>query len=62
MATYLNPVYLCFKKFVYLFLAVLGLHCCMGFFLVAVIGSYSWASLQRLLLLQSTGSGLPGLQ
>ena len=40
---------------IYLFVAVLGLHCCTGFSLVAARGGYPGFSLQRLLLLQSTG-------
>ena len=59
-----------FKKiilFIYLFLPVLGLHCCAGFCLVAVSQGYSslrCASfpLQWLHLVQSTGSRLLGLQ
>ena len=41
MAAYLNPVCLCFFFFfnMYLFWAVLGLHCCIGFFLVAKVGA-----------------------
>ena len=40
------------KLFIYLFLTVLGLHCCMGFSLVAACVGFS---LQWLLLLQSMG-------
>ena len=51
------PVFL----YIHLFLAVLGLHCCTGFSLVAASGGYSsWRcvgfSLWWLLLLQTTGS------
>ena len=51
----------------YLFLAVLGLYCCVAFFLVAASGDYSRAqctgfSLQWLFLLQSTGSRMLRLQ
>ena len=53
-----------FKKiiyFMYLFLAVLGLHCCVGFSIVTASSGYSLAmihgfSLQGLLLLQSMAS------
>ena len=50
-----------------LFLAVLGLHCCVGFFLVVVSGGYSLVamhgfSLWWLLLLWSSGSKANGLQ
>ena len=44
--------------FIYLFLAVLGLHCCAGFSLVAVRSfSFQWP-----LLSQSAGSRALGLQ
>ena len=39
-----------FKIFIYLFLAVLGFHCCVGFSLVAVSGGYSLAVVSRLLI------------
>ena len=42
-----------FKKkivlFIYLFLTVLGLHCCVGFSLVAVSGGYSLVAAHGLL-------------
>ena len=40
-----------FKKsnFIYLFLAVLGLRCCVGFSLVAASGGYPPAAVHRLL-------------
>ena len=37
------------NNFIYLFLAVLGLHCCMGFSLVAVSRGYSVVAMHRLL-------------
>ena len=51
----------------YLFLAVLGLHCCVSFFSsCSKQGLFSSCdagfSLRRLLLLQSTGFRAPGLQ
>ena len=54
-----------FIYFIYLFLTVLGLHCCMGLSLVAETGGcsllqctgFSW----WLLLLQNMGSGVHGL-
>ena len=39
-----------FLKICYLFLAVLGLHCCAGFSLVAASGGYSPAAVSRLLI------------
>ena len=43
-----------FILFIYLFilrfLAVLGLHCCMGFFLVAAREGYSLVAVRRLLI------------
>ena len=50
--------HLCPFYVVYLFISALGLHCCAGFFLVAVSGRYSlfWFrsfSLGKILLLQS---------
>ena len=55
------------KKCNLLFLAVLGLHCCTGFPLIVASRGHSslWRagfSLQRLLLLWSTGSRALGLQ
>ena len=49
------------------FLAVLGLHCCMGFSLLVARGTTLELrcvgfSLQRLLWFRSTGSVVPGLQ
>ena len=38
-----------FNNFIYLFLAVLGLCCCAGFFLVAVSGDYTPVVVSRLL-------------
>ena len=46
----------------YLFLAVLGLCCCSGFSLVVAAGGYTRAAVSQLLLLQSTGSRVLGLQ
>ena len=37
-------------NFIYLFLGVLGLGCCMRFFLVVVSGCYSLAAVHRLLI------------
>ena len=53
-----DPISFLFKKstFVYLLMAVLGLHCCTGFSLVAMSGTYSPAVICRLLLLQSMDS------
>ena len=39
-----------FKNFTYLFLAVLGLRCCVGFSLVAVSASYSLVVVHGLLI------------
>ena len=43
--------YVLFKKILFIhlpvFLAVLGLHCCMGFFLVVVSGGYSVVEVYR---------------
>ena len=36
---------------IYLFMAVLGLHCCMGFYLVVVSGGSSLAGVNRLLII-----------
>ena len=44
------PVELFFKNFTYLFLAVLGLRCCVGFSLVAVSASYSLVVVHGLLI------------
>ena len=54
-----------FKKCIHLFVAVLVLHCCAGFSLVAASGDYFLAvdagfSSQWTLLLQSMGSGFTG--
>ena len=38
------------KKFMYLFLSVLGLHCCTGFSLVEASGGYSLVVVCRLLI------------
>ena len=38
------------KKYSYLFMAALGLHCCVGFSLVAVSGDYSLVVVCRLVL------------
>ena len=38
------------NSFIYLFWAVLGLHCCTGFSLVAASGDYSLAVVSRLLI------------
>ena len=55
--------YVALKKiiylFIYLFLTVLGLHCCVGISLVAACVGFS---LQWLLLLQSVGSRTHRLQ
>ena len=61
-----NICYSTFKiLFIYLFLAVLGLNCCVGFYLVAVSLGYS-AGAQVLIvvpsLVQSTGSRAVWLQ
>ena len=53
--------------FIYLFLSLLGLHCCMGFSLVTVNGGYFLVAGHKPLiavdfLLQSTGSRAHGLQ
>ena len=39
-----------FNSFIYLFLAVLGLHCCIGFCLVAATGGSSLAAVHGLLV------------
>ena len=39
-----------FIYFIYAFLAVLGLHCCVGFSLFAESGSYSLVAVCRLLI------------
>ena len=62
-----NQLYTLKKKIIYLFLATLGLRCCARTSLVAVSGGYSSLrcagfSLRWLLLLQSTGSRVHGLQ
>ena len=44
------------KLYISLFLAVLGLCCCVGFSLVAGSGGYSLVMVRWLLLLWSTGS------
>ena len=54
-----------FFKFIHLFVAVLVLHCCAGFSLVAASRDYflvvdAGFSSQRTLLLQSMGSGFTG--
>ena len=56
-----------FFKFIFLIWPMLDLHCGVGFSLVVVSGGYSLVevqgfSLQKLLLLQSTGSRMCGLQ
>ena len=38
------------NNFIYLFLAVLGLHCCAGFSLFVAIGSYSLVVVHRFLI------------
>ena len=63
----LECMFCIFKKQFYLFLAVLGLHCFVGFSLLSVSGSYSlfWCtgfSLQLLLLLWSLSSRACWLQ
>ena len=55
------------NNFMYLFLAVLGLHCCVAFSLVVASGDYSQVqctdfSSQWLFLLWSTGSRMLRLQ
>ena len=51
-----------FLKFTYLFLAVLGLRCCVFFSLVVVKGDYSLAVVLGLLLLRSRRSRMCRLQ
>ena len=58
---------MCFKSIIYLFLAVLGLHCCVGFSLVVASGGCSSLQCMAFLLwwfplLWSTGSKVRGLQ
>ena len=48
--------------FMHLFLAVLGLCCCSGFSLVVAAGGYPLPAGSQLLLSQSTGSRVLGLQ
>ena len=62
--SYFKPLNLgmCFKSIIYLFLAVLGLHCCVGFSLVVASGGCSSLQCMAFLLwwfplLWSTGSG-----
>ena len=38
------------NNFIYLFLAVLGLHCCVGFSLIVASGGHSLATVHRLLI------------
>ena len=50
--------------YIYLFLAVLGLHCCAGFSLVVVSGSYSLVTTHRRLVMVASlvaGSRFAGL-
>ena len=53
---------LCLIKEFYLFLALLDLHCCTGFFLIAVSGSYSLAKVCRLLIAPASLVAAHGLQ
>ena len=50
------------KKFIYLFLTVLSLHSCSGFFLVSGSGGYSLAAVCRLLMVVASPVGQQGLQ
>ena len=50
-----------FYNFIYLFLAVLALCCCTGFFLVAASGGYSLVALRRLLVAVASLPGEHGL-
>ena len=43
-------MYICKKKFMYLFMAVLGLCCCMGFSLVVANGAYPLVAVCGLLI------------
>ena len=43
-------IYLLLNLFIYLSLAVLGLYCCMGFFLVAVSRGYSLVAVHGVLI------------
>ena len=49
------------NNFVYLFLAVLGLVCCKGFYLVAVSRSYSLVAVPRWLIEVASPVGRHGL-
>ena len=52
-----------FFFFIYLLMAVLGLHCCVGFFLVLVQGGFSCCGSRALEhRLNSCGTGLAALQ
>ena len=45
-----NFIFIYFFKFMYVFLAALGLHCCEGFFVVAASGGYSPVAVHGLLI------------
>ena len=51
-----------FYNFIYLFLAMLGLCGCTGFFLMAARGGYSLVAVRRLLIAVASLSGEHGLQ
>ena len=50
------------KKYFYLFWALLDLHCCTDFFLIAASGSYSLAEVCRLLIALASLIAMHGLQ
>ena len=60
----LHFLYMYIILYIYLFLAVLGLHCCVGFSLVVVSGSYSLVTTHRRLVMVASlvaGSRFAGL-
>ena len=50
------------RNFSYLFMVLLGLHCCVGFFLVVVCGGFSCSSWTLEHRLDGCGTGLVALQ
>ena len=50
------------RNFIYLFMVLLGLHCCVGFFLVVVCGGVSCSSWTLEHRLDGCGTGLVALQ